>query len=166
MTAPRIMVTHPWAERKTSTVLKTRAKAIFSLITRRALRERRIAVGIFSSSSVINAMSAVSMATSVPAAPMAMPTSAAASAGASLTPSPTMATVWPCFFHSFTLNTFSSGRRFASYRIPNSFPIWLAIASLSPVSIQISDSPSFLILSMVAFAFSLNVSAMEISPRR
>ena len=46
-------------------------------------------------SSPISATSAVSMATSVPIAPMAMPTSAVASAGASLMPSPTMATTWP-----------------------------------------------------------------------
>jgi hypothetical protein len=52
MTAPRIMVTHPWAERRTRVVLKTMAKTRFSLITRRTLRESRIAVGIFSSSSV------------------------------------------------------------------------------------------------------------------
>ncbi len=44
------------------------------------------------------AASAVSSATSVPP-PMAMPTSAAASAGASLMPSPTLATTWPSGLH-------------------------------------------------------------------
>ena len=48
-------------------------------------------------SSVINAMSAASRAAWAPPPPMAMPTSALASAGASLTPSPTMATLSPCF---------------------------------------------------------------------
>ncbi len=47
--------------------------------------------------SAIKAISAVSTATSVPAAPIAMPTSASASAGASLIPSPTIATFSPCF---------------------------------------------------------------------
>lgn len=48
--------------------------------------------------------SAASMATSVPV-PMAMPTSARAKAGESLTPSPTMATFFPSFWSSWTLAT-------------------------------------------------------------
>ena len=55
-------------------------------------RPSRSANGSFERSSDISATSAVSSATSVPATPIAMPTSAAASAGASLMPSPTMAT--------------------------------------------------------------------------
>ena len=43
----------------------------------------------------LQAGEAVSMAAGEPAAPMATPMSAWASAGVSLTPSPTMATVWP-----------------------------------------------------------------------
>ena len=46
----------------------------------------------FARSSVISAMSAVSSAASLPMAPITMPTSAAASAGASFTPSPIIAT--------------------------------------------------------------------------
>ena len=53
-------------------------------------------------------MPADSIATSVPA-PMAMPTSALASAGASFTPSPTMATVRPRFWSSVTFESFSFG---------------------------------------------------------
>ena len=48
--------------------------------------------------------SAASMATSVPV-PMAMPTSARARAGESFTPSPTMATLFPSFWSSWTLAT-------------------------------------------------------------
>ena len=48
-----------------------------------------------SSSSFARTTSAASLATSVPATPMATPTSAALSAGASLTPSPVMATTQP-----------------------------------------------------------------------
>ena len=58
---------------------------------RRAAEAQR--EGDLARSSPISATSAVSSAASLPAAPMAMPTSAAASAGASFTPSPTMATV-------------------------------------------------------------------------
>ncbi len=56
---------------------------------------RPMACGIRSSRLVISAMSAVSTATAEPAAPIAIPTSARASAGASLTPSPTIATTRP-----------------------------------------------------------------------
>ena len=54
-------------------------------------------------------MSAVSRAVSLPAAPIAMPTSAAARAGASLTPSPTIATEPYADFNSRTAATLSSG---------------------------------------------------------
>ena len=59
----------------------------------------------------MRATSAVSSATSVPAAPMATPTLAAARAGASLTPSPTIST-GPYFCASSTIrSTFCSGFR-------------------------------------------------------
>ena len=45
--------------------------------------------------SSVRIMSAASLATSVPARPMATPMSAFLSAGASLTPSPVTATTWP-----------------------------------------------------------------------
>src|SRR5215470_3557613 len=57
-------------------------------------RDRLIAVTTPASDPEIRVMSAASMATSVPV-PMAIPTSAAARAGASLIPSPTMPTVRP-----------------------------------------------------------------------
>lgn len=56
----------------------------------------------------IRTMSAASMATSVPV-PMAMPTSARARAGESLTPSPTMATRSPLSCSSWTLATLWDG---------------------------------------------------------
>ncbi|KAF3927055.1 hypothetical protein AA313_de0201254 [Arthrobotrys entomopaga] len=52
--------------------------------------------------------SAASRATSDPPA-MAIPTSAARSAGASLTPSPVTATAFPLFFNSVTILSFCSG---------------------------------------------------------
>ncbi|MPM26671.1 hypothetical protein SDC9_73175 [bioreactor metagenome] len=53
--------------------------------------------------------SAVSIAASVPVAPMAIPRSATARAGASFIPSPIIAT-GEVFFNSFNFETLSSGR--------------------------------------------------------
>ena len=54
-------------------------------------------------------MSAAPLATSVPVFPMAQPMSAARRAGASLTPSPVMATTWPFFCQAFTMRILCSG---------------------------------------------------------
>ena len=61
-------------------------KPMFCTMIRRARREWASTWGRWRRSSPISATSAVSMATSVPIAPIAMPMSAVASAGASLTP--------------------------------------------------------------------------------
>ena len=58
-------------------------------------------------------MPPLSMATSVPV-PMAMPTLACASAGASLMPSPAMATTLPCACSLRMTSSFPSGRTSAS----------------------------------------------------
>ena len=71
-------------------------------------RESSIAVATSTGSECMSTTSADEMATSVPA-PMAMPTSARASAGASLIPSPTMATVRPASCSSRTLASFCAG---------------------------------------------------------
>ena len=82
-------------------------------------------------------MSAVSTATSVPA-PIAMPTSAWARAGASFTPSPVMATTNPLDWISFTLLAFSWGNTSAKYSSnPISSATHLATWRLSPVSIMV-----------------------------
>ena len=86
----------------------------------------------------IRIMSALSIATSVPA-PMAIPTSAAARAGASLIPSPTIATLRPSFFNRCISFSLSSGSTSAitwsmcSCRFTAS-----AVLLLSPVSITTS----------------------------
>ena len=69
----------------------------------------RSATGTSSGSDRISTISAVSMATSVPA-PIAIPMSACARAGASLTPSPTIATRRPACCSSTTLAALSSGQ--------------------------------------------------------
>ena len=71
------------------------AIAMFCRITLTVRLASPIASGRRSRSSPMSAMSAVSTATAEPAAPIATPISAVARAGASLTPSPTIATVCP-----------------------------------------------------------------------
>jgi len=53
-------------------------------------------------------ISEASLVTSVPVFPIATPMSAAFSAGASFTPSPVMATIWPFFFRASTRRTLCS----------------------------------------------------------
>ena len=77
---------------------------------------------------------ALSIATSVPV-PMAMPTSAAASAGASLTPSPAMATTRPSRRNRSTTALFCSGSTSASTSaMPSRRATAMAVVRLSPVS--------------------------------
>ena len=81
------------------------------------------------------------MATSVPV-PMAMPRSAAASAGASLMPSPTIATTWPCVLQR--ARPWRPSRRAAPRRArgrcrPRA-AMACAVAALSPVSIHTSSA--------------------------
>src|SRR6202163_1071024 len=86
---------------------------------------------------------AVSMATSVPA-PIAIPTSACASAGASFTPSPTMATLSPCACSFFTSDALSPGRTSAiTVSIPSRRATDSAVRRLSPVTMAVRTPISF-----------------------
>src|SRR5690606_16094037 len=76
--------------------LIAKEKVIFCLIIAKDLRLNLTVYGNLLKSSDIKATSAVSNAVSVPAPPMATPTEEAASAGASFTPSPIIAT--PLYF--------------------------------------------------------------------
>ena len=97
-----------------------------------------IAVGTSIKSLRISTMSADSIATSVPE-PMAIPTSAWASAGASLIPSPTIATFLPSACSFFTSNALSCGKTSLKTRsIPTCFAIASAVRLLSPVIITAS----------------------------
>ena len=96
---------------------------------------RRIAVTASLKSLFIRIISALSIATSVPA-PMAIPTSALASAGASLIPSPIIATFLPCSFKARIFSSFSPGRTSAiTSSIPSFFLTASAVFLLSPVNI-------------------------------
>ena len=89
----------------------------------------------------VSVMSATSFATAVPC-PMAMPTSASANAGASLTPSPTMTTCAPCALRPSTKAYLSSGSRFAwNSETPARAAMRAAVRSLSPVSMMTRESP-------------------------
>jgi hypothetical protein len=70
---------------------------------------------------------------------MAMPTSAVTNAGASMTPSPTMATRFPRRCSSWIFAAFSSGSTWAiTLSMPNSRATASATALASPVSIATS----------------------------
>ncbi len=86
--------------------------------------------------SSVRVMSAAPFATSVPVIPIAQPMSAAFSAGASLTPSPVMATTWPFRCHAFTIRILFSGDTRAYTAMCS---IWLSssasvsVSSVAPV---------------------------------
>ncbi len=104
-------------------------------------RESSRARAIPSRSPLISVMPALAMATSVPV-PIAMPTSAVASAGASLMPSPAMATMRPSRRNRSTTALFRSGSTSASISvIPSRCATAAAVAELSPVSMTMR-SPS------------------------
>ena len=108
---------------------------------------------------------AVSRATSVPP-PMATPRSAWASAGASLSPSPTMATRRPCSWYFRTTSSFRSGDTCASTA---SIPTWRATASAvsrrSPVR-STTCSPRSRSARMAAALVARTGSAMASMPAR
>src|SRR5690606_24712476 len=85
-------VASPASANARNTSLMPSAMTMFCTRIACARRLRRMKAGSLPSSSSINATSAVSSAVSVPAAPIAKPMPAFASAGASLMPSPTMPT--------------------------------------------------------------------------
>ena len=72
-------------------------------------RPSRIAATIVAKLSSARIMSAASFVTSVPVMPIATPMSADFSAGASLTPSPVMATIAPSACSASTIRSLCSG---------------------------------------------------------
>ena len=92
-TAAAIGFMRPKTDRMMPQSTKLRPNARFWYMIALVLRDRTIRKGTRRRSLVMSAMLALLMAMSLPMAPMAMPRSPAASAGASFTPSPTTATV-------------------------------------------------------------------------
>src|SRR6266498_455539 len=108
--------------------------------------------------------SLASMATSVPL-PMAIPRSAWTSAGASLTPSPTIATVLPWACRRAISPTLSAGMTSASARsMPTLAAIAAAVVWLSPVSMATSR-PMACSRATCSAAPGLSVSATASTPR-
>ena len=126
--------------------------------------------------SSVRTITAASLVTSVPVIPIAIPMSAFFSAGASLTPSPVIATMCPCLLSTSTSRTLCSGvtlaitpissillRASSSLIAPNSAPVmtvpsmssWRAIADAvtawSPVIIR-TLIPAFFAVAMEALA--------------
>ncbi|MPN44667.1 hypothetical protein SDC9_192232 [bioreactor metagenome] len=83
-----------------------------------------------------------SLVTSVPVMPIEMPISASFIAGASLTPSPVMATVWPEAFNAFTILSLCFGDTLAYTAMrPDAFSscLSLSLSSSLPASIWLSE---------------------------
>ena len=91
MTTAPLSSIQPTTEVISSRAMTPREMPRFWRMMARLARLSPTAKGSLPRSSAMRATSAVSRATAVPAPPMAMPTVAAARAGASFTPSPTMA---------------------------------------------------------------------------
>ena len=141
--------------------------------------------------SSVSIISAAFLDTSVPEIPIAIPTSALFSAGASFIPSPVTATTSPLSCSAFTILILVSGLLLATIEIlfisffkssssnvsiyeastailplsskPNSSPIDFAVFILSPVSI-LTSTPALLAISIDSFTPSLNGSTIPTNP--
>ena len=105
--------------------------------------------------SSVKIISAAPLATSVPVFPMAQPMSAAFRAGASLTPSPVMATTFPRFCHAWTIRILCSGdtrANTANFSMSSSSTSWGIKSSSAPVTDQ---SPGRAISSSLATAMAV-----------
>ena len=132
---------------------------------RMVARERATVRATSITSFLSSATSAASMATSVPE-PMAIPTSAWASAGASLIPSPTMAVILPWRWSFATSAALCSGSTSArTVSIPISAAMARATPQLSPV-IMATSMPSWRSSATAAFDVSRTTSAVVTRPTR
>ena len=128
-------------------------------------RDSAMAVATPRGSPRIRVTSLASMAMSVPV-PMAMPTSAWARAGASLMPSPTMATTAPSFWSRWISATLPSGRTSATTRsIPASRATASAVRRLSPVR-RTTSRPIFFSRAIASCASGLIGSATARTPAK
>ena len=157
----------------------------------------KIFLPCFTASTIVTKLSSVKIiseaffATSVPFFPIAIPMSAFFSAGASLTPSPVIATTAPVFWNASTMRTLCSGDTLANteyleiffsssfcgissnslpviakspfFNIPNSLAIALAVEIWSPVIITVFI-PAFLHVSTASSTPSLGGSIIPINP--
>src|SRR5580704_7602558 len=154
---------NPAAASGIAAMLYPNAQARLRRMVASVARASLIASGTVPRSSRSRIISAAQMATSVPE-PMASPRSAAASAGPSLTPSPTMATDRPCACRSVITVTLSAGIAPAiTSPMPASAATAAAVAWLSPVSRMIRR-PRRRIAATAPAAEDLTVSATATAP--
>ena len=129
------------------------------------LRPMATASATLPMSSGSTTMSAASLAAVAPRAPMAIPMSAAASTGASLTPSPTIA-MGRCG-ECETNSTLSTGRQFAcTSSMPSAAAMCSAVARSSPVSMVTARTPCARSAAMVADAFGRTSSRNTSAPAK
>ncbi|MNC55684.1 hypothetical protein D3C75_1052260 [compost metagenome] len=115
------------------------AKTRFCFVITLALRAKPIVSATLSILSFISTTSATSSAAPLPPPPIAIPTVAAARAGASFTPSPTITTFPYLSRSSLICFTLSCGSRLLYTRsIPASLAIASAVPLRSPVSITVT----------------------------
>ena len=136
-------------------------------------------------------ISEASLVTSVPVLPMATPISAAVRAGASFTPSPVMATMWPLAFRASTMRTLCSAVTLANtdtssmcsrrsselirsswtpsitspLPIPSSLPMALAVRRWSPVIMTVL-MPAILLTLIASGTSFLGGSIMPVRPAK
>ena len=151
--APKIAGIAPVAATSMSTTDRAMPSQMLCSATCMVRRPIRTAVAVLARSSVRITTSADSLAAVAPRAPIATPTSAAASTGASLTPSPTMSTGRCGALR--TVRTLSSGRHSGSTRVmPSAAATCSTVARASPLSTRISRTPSAVSSAIVAAASS------------
>ena len=130
---------------------------------RSVARLRRMAAGTSLRRLFISTTSAASSATSAPA-PMAMPTSARVSAGASLMPSPTIATLPRSRRRRISASLPSGSTPAITRSTPAAAPMARAVRSLSPVSMTTS-MPIFRSSRTACGLSGLMTSATAMTPR-
>ena len=166
MAAPATMgLSSPRAATGMATVLYANAQNRLDLMVDSVLRDSRMASGTAVSSLRTTVMSAACMAASVPE-PMAIPRSEVVRAGASLTPSPTMATTWPSersFSMAWTLPSGVTSAITSAGSMPTCSATERATAALSPVS-RMGRSPRSLSSAIAAGASSFTVSRRSTNP--
>ena len=150
-----------------TTTFTPMAKAMFCQTMVRVFRARRKACANREGWSVCNTTSAVSIAMSAPAPPIAMPTLLKANTGASLMPSPTKATFRPCFCKVSMRSALCCGSK--SPRACSSFSSSATLstnACLSPDSISTCVIPTFRSIEMASAASGFSVSESKIQPMK
>ena len=119
-----------------SPILQDRRKWTVFLMFSKIPRPCRTAATMVEKLSSVRIISAAPLATSVPETPIAQPMSAALRAGASLMPSPVMATTAPRDWNALTIRTLCSGETRANTvysKIWRLSSFWLIASSWAPV---------------------------------